>query len=170
MVLILVVMIWGCGESPQDVVDEGAKSVHSWKKTLEMACREWAEDRVPTLYVKQTMKAAEEVLEKQLADLEKVKGNEGAQRAVRKIERLRYWIESSEKKLGEADGKKRREILEGIPGNEGLEARSWKPQGESENSYAPTGLILSRSSTHGLRRGLSSCAPMGLALVAAEGV
>src|SRR2546423_9753282 len=115
ILVILALAATGCGQKPDEVVDEGGKSVDSWKKTLEMVCGQWAEYRVPTLYVKQMLKAAEEVLGKNLQDLEKLGRNEDAQRVVRKIHRLRYWIESHQKELGEADAKKRREILKAIP-------------------------------------------------------
>ena len=105
----------GCGQKPDEVVDEASKSMDSWKKTLEMTCGQWAEDRVPTLYVKQMFKGANKELEKQLRELEKLGSDEGAKRMVGKIHRLRYWIESNEKNLGEADPKKRRKILRALP-------------------------------------------------------
>src|ERR1041385_2673995 len=112
---ILALAAAGCGQKPDEVVEEGDKSVDSWKKTLEMVCRQWADYRVPTLYVKQTLKGAEEVLSEQLQDLEKLGSNQEAQKVVRKIHRLRYWIESHQKDLGNADAAKRREILMAIP-------------------------------------------------------
>ncbi len=115
IILALALAAAGCGQKPDEVVEEGSKTVDSWKKTLEMVCGQWVEYRVPTLYVKQMLKAAEEVLGKKLRDLEKLGRNEEAQRVMRKIHRLRYWIESHQKELGEADAAKRREILNAIP-------------------------------------------------------
>jgi hypothetical protein len=120
ILVIFALAAAGCGQKPDEVVEEGTKSVNSWKTTLEMVCRQWAEFRVPTLYVKQTLKAAEEVLGKELQDLEKLGRNDEAQKVVRKIHRLRYWIESRQKELGEADAAKRREIWNAIrPDGEG---------------------------------------------------
>ena len=115
ILIILALAAAGCGQKPDEVVDDGRKSADSWKKTLEMVCGQWAEYRVPSLYVKQMFKAGEEVLGKKLQDLEKLGRNEEAHRVARKIHRLRYWIESHQKELGETDAAKRREILNAIP-------------------------------------------------------
>jgi hypothetical protein len=106
-----LVVSFGCAPRADEVEEEGEKSVESWGKTLEMVCGQWAEERVPTLYVKQIFKGAEEALGEQLKDLEKLGANEDAQRVVRKINRLKFWIEQNQERLGEADGEKRREIL-----------------------------------------------------------
>ena len=105
----------GCAQKPDEVVEEGEQSVDSWRKTLEMVGRQWAEYRVPTLYVKQTLKAGEEVLGKQLRELEKLGSNPDAQRVARKIHRLRFWIDHNQEELGKADAAKRREILKALP-------------------------------------------------------
>ena len=64
---------------------------------------------MPTLYVKQMLKAAKEVLSKQLEDVEKFE-DEKARKVVAKIHRQRFWIEQNENSLADADAKKRREI------------------------------------------------------------
>jgi hypothetical protein len=109
-------LVAGCAQKEDEVVDQAAESVDSWNKTLEMVCGQWAEYRVPTLYVKQTLKGAEEVLGKQLQELEKLGSNQGAVKVEGKIHRLRFWIEQNQGGLGEADAKKRREILKELPG------------------------------------------------------
>ncbi|HEV8293580.1 MAG TPA: hypothetical protein VGP94_16715 [Tepidisphaeraceae bacterium] len=114
LAMALVVMV-GCAQKPQEVVEEGEKSVNSWRKTLEMVCGQWAEYRVPTLYVRQTLKAAEEVLGKQLQELGKPGSDQDAQKVVRKIHRLRFWIEQHREELSGADAKKRKEILMALP-------------------------------------------------------
>lgn len=116
IVLILAVVAAGCGQRPEEVVDEASKSVDSWQKTLEMVCGQWVQERVPTLYVKQSLKAAEQALGKQLEELEKLGSDQGAQRVVGKIHRLRFWIERNQDGLGEADAAKRREILKELAG------------------------------------------------------
>ena len=110
LAMVLVVMM-GCAQKADEVIDQGSESVDSWGKTLEMVCGQWAEERVPTLYVKQMMKAGEEALGKQLRELEKVGANQGAQKVIRRIHRVRFWIEQNEGKLGDADAMKRAEIL-----------------------------------------------------------
>ena len=72
ILIILALAAAGCGQKPDEVVDDGSKSADSWKKTLEMVCGQWADYRVPSLYVKQMFKAGEEVLGKKLQDLEKL--------------------------------------------------------------------------------------------------
>src|SRR4051812_974052 len=113
-----LVVVAGCAPEPEEVVEEGQKSVDSWSKTLEMVCRQWADYGVPTLYVKQMMKAGEEGLGKQLENLEKVSSDRDAQKVIRKIHRIRFWIEQNEEKLGEADGERGGEILDSL-GREG---------------------------------------------------
>src|SRR3954470_942838 len=108
-VAMALALLAGCAQKEDEVVDQATESVDSWSKTLEMVCGQWAEDRVPTLYVKQMMKAAEEVLSKQLEDVEKFK-DEKARMVEAKINRLRFWIEQHENSLADADAKKRREI------------------------------------------------------------
>src|SRR2546423_14711548 len=93
----------GCGQKPDEVVDDGRKSADSWKKTLEMVCGQWAEYRVPSLYVKQMFKAGEEGLGYKLQDLEKLGRDEEAQRVVGKIHPLRYWIGSQHQDIEEAE-------------------------------------------------------------------
>src|SRR5437667_2146383 len=115
ILLILPLVGAGCGQTPDDVVDEGTKAVDSWHKTLEMTCRQWAEYQVPTLYVKQTMKAGEEVLSKKLQDLEKLGSDQEAQRVEAKIHRLQYWVEQNQDALEKADGVKRHQILAALP-------------------------------------------------------
>src|SRR5438552_16154534 len=107
ILLILALVGAGCGQKPDEVVDEGSRSVASWDNTLEMACGQWAEYRVPTLYVRQTMKAGEEVLSKKLQELEKLGSDQEAQRVEAKIHRLRYWVEQSQDAWEKADGVKR---------------------------------------------------------------
>src|SRR6266571_2341453 len=111
ILLNLALVVAGCGRKPDEVVDEGTKAVDSWHKTLEMTCRQWAEYRVPTLYVQQTMKAGEEVLSKKVQDLEELGSDEKAQGVERKIHRLRYWVEQNQNALAKADGVKRHQIL-----------------------------------------------------------
>ena len=110
-----VVVMAGCARKAEEVVEEGEKSVQSWNKTLEMACRQWAEDRVPTLYLKQMMKAGEEELDKQLQQLQKVGSDQNAQRVVKKMQRLRSWLEQNQEQLSKADGPKRHQILATLP-------------------------------------------------------
>src|SRR5437016_4754494 len=108
ILLILALVGAGCGQKPDEVVDEGSRSVVSWDNTLEMACGQWAEYQVPTLYVRQTMKAGEEALGKQLQKVEKLGADQKAQKVVRKIYRLRNWIEEHQQELAKAEAKKRR--------------------------------------------------------------
>jgi hypothetical protein len=115
LLLCALMLAAGCGQRPDEVVDEGRQSVDSWRKTLEMVCGQWADYRVPTLYVKQMFKAGDKALKQQLQELEKLGSDERAKRVVGKIHRLRYWIESHQKDLPEADEKKRREILNSLP-------------------------------------------------------
>ena len=110
LAMALVVM-GGSAQKADEVIDQGKESVDSWGKTLEMTCGQWAEGRVPTLYVKQMMKAGKEELGKQLEELEKLGANQEAQKVIRKIHRLRFWIEQNEGRLPGAEGKKREEIL-----------------------------------------------------------
>ncbi len=106
-----LVVMGGCAQKADEVIDQGSESVDSWGKTLEMTCGQWAERRVPTIYVKQMMKGGEEVLGKQLEELEKVGGDPEAQKVIRRIHRVRFWIEQNQGKLGDADAVKRAEIL-----------------------------------------------------------
>jgi hypothetical protein len=108
-------LVAGCAQKEDEVVDQAAESVDSWNKTLEMTCGQWAEYRVPTLYVKQMLKGAEEVLGKQLQELEKLGRDEKAQKVAKRIHRLRYWIEHNQDSIADADAKKRREILKELP-------------------------------------------------------
>jgi len=61
-----LMVMGGCAQKPDEVVEEVEKSVESWGKTLEVVCGQWAKYQVPTLYAKQMLKGAEQGLGEQL--------------------------------------------------------------------------------------------------------
>ena len=71
----------GCGGG--DRVEEVGKSVESWRATVDVVAGEWAEHRVPRVFVRQVVEAAGKGLDEDEKRLEKISGESQGRERVR---------------------------------------------------------------------------------------
>jgi hypothetical protein len=92
----------GC-QRPEKQLDEAEQSITSWYATLSLTETQWAERRVPSVYIKQLVDAADKSLDQQAQSIQKVQGAEGTRQA-RLVERIAF-VRDRGKQLREmADG------------------------------------------------------------------
>src|SRR4051812_18050919 len=76
-ILALALMfVCGCDRDQSRKLERAEKSIESWRATLEMAAEQWADGRVPKVYVRQIGDAAEKSLKSEDEALAKI-GSEG---------------------------------------------------------------------------------------------
>jgi hypothetical protein len=72
ILVALLATVGGCGTSdPSDVAEQCDKSVRSWASTVEMIAEQQSAKRVPDVYVRQALEAANEAMDEQASTLQK---------------------------------------------------------------------------------------------------
>ena len=69
--VIICALVAGCGNDPADAAEQANKTLRAWSATLRMASEQWVDRRVPDLYFRQVLEAAEESLDEQGKTLSK---------------------------------------------------------------------------------------------------
>lgn len=67
----------GCGQKPDDALEQADKSLRSWAAAVRLTAAQWSDGRVPALYLRQTLEAADESLGQQETSLRKANSNDG---------------------------------------------------------------------------------------------
>jgi hypothetical protein len=69
MLLTVCLCLGGCDEEGK--VERAQKEMKSWRGTVTLVAKQWVDERVPTTYLKQVIKAADEALDQREKDLRK---------------------------------------------------------------------------------------------------
>ena len=70
--LLLLSLLAGCRQNPDETAQKSRETIDSWSSTVTMAGRQWVGGRVPDLFLRQVLQAAEESLGEQPRSLEKI--------------------------------------------------------------------------------------------------
>jgi hypothetical protein len=62
----------GCSRDASDVIEQADRSVASWSSCVRLAARQWAARRIPDVYLRQVLEAADEALDEQTSSLSDV--------------------------------------------------------------------------------------------------
>jgi hypothetical protein len=69
--VLLCALLGGCGSDPSDTAGQADRSLRAWAATLRVATEQWVDRRVPDLYFRQVIDAAQESLDEQAKTLSK---------------------------------------------------------------------------------------------------
>ena len=83
-----LLLVGGCSK-PDEKLDQAEQSIQSWHATLTLTERQWAERRVPAVYIDQLVQAADKSLDEQAQSLPKIQGAD-ATRQARLIDSIAY--------------------------------------------------------------------------------
>lgn len=96
----------GCGNA-DDRLEHADKSLSTWTSTVGMCGRQWADGRVPGVYLRQTLEAATEALDEQASSLKKVPESDLRRKAAeQRLASLRARVEEMTSALGHGDREK----------------------------------------------------------------